>query len=99
MKIKEITVERLKNLGNYESARLNVTAQLDEEDNVNQTVEDLAFFLDFKLNEGEREKKMADISIELEKGDLNEVALEKRNEWIAKYKEAWERFNSLEFNK
>ena len=97
MVIKEITVERLKNLGNYESARLNVTAQIDENDKVDNVVEDLSFYLDYKLNENDREAKLIKLKEELNSGKLTEEGIAGREAWIEKYHDAVKRFNELEF--
>lgn len=39
MKYKTITYQRVKNLGNYESKRLELTAELDEDDNLEEAIE------------------------------------------------------------
>ena len=39
MKYKTITYQRIKNLGNYESKRLKLSAELDENDNLEEAIE------------------------------------------------------------
>ena len=38
MKYKTITYQRVKNLGNYESKRLELTAELDDDDNLEEAI-------------------------------------------------------------
>ncbi|NJL51183.1 MAG: hypothetical protein HC930_01310 [Hydrococcus sp. SU_1_0] len=38
MKFKTITYQRVKNLGNYESERLEISAELDDDDNVSKAI-------------------------------------------------------------
>lgn len=97
MQIIQVQVTRKKNLGNYETADLSVTAQLDEKDSPDKTVEDLAFYVDYKLNESERETKLAKIQGEINSGKLSDVEVAKRENWIELYNKAAERFNKLEF--
>jgi hypothetical protein len=55
MKITEISVRRVKNLGNYESLAMEFTASVDERA-INDAVGDLNTLLDYHLNKDEREK-------------------------------------------
>ena len=41
MKIKEIRYQRVKNLGNYESARLEMVAEINEDDDVEKALDNL----------------------------------------------------------
>lgn len=103
MKLKEVTIEQVKNLGNYESARLGVTAELGEGDSLDAVANDLKFYVDFKLNQDVREHKLGEINRELESGkdekgkELSPAAIKQRKGWISHYERAWERFNALEF--
>lgn len=105
MQIKEISIERVKNLGNYESIRLTETAVIDEGDDPNKATDDLKFFVEHKLNEDIRATKLAEITDELQKGidtkgkELTETGIKQRENWIDQYNQEMERFNSLEFMK
>ena len=102
MKITEITVVRKKNLGNYETTDLSITANVEGND-VNKAVDDLSFFVDYKLNQAGRDERLALIQKELEEGqlangkELTDEAKDQRLAWIDKYNEAVERANNLEF--
>ena len=41
MKIKTITYQRVKNLGNYESERIELSAELNDDDDVQKTINQL----------------------------------------------------------
>lgn len=41
MKVKEVRYQRVKNLGNYESARLELVAELNEDDDVTEAIANL----------------------------------------------------------
>lgn len=52
-KPKEITIEQVKNLGNYESRRLSLTVTLDKTDDLDQVFKHLKLKVNWLLNEGE----------------------------------------------
>ena len=103
MKIKEITAEELKNLGNYESKRLTVTAAVEEGENVDRAVDNLQFYTKYKLNEESRSIQFDKITKELEDNvdfrgkPLNEDGVRQRKDWLEKYHTAVKRAKELEF--
>lgn len=60
MKIKEIGYQRVKNLGNYESARCEMVAELNEDDDVEDCFAQLQYQVEKALgNEESNEKEVA----------------------------------------
>ncbi len=50
MIIKSISYQKVKNLGNYESERLEATATVEEDENVAEAVSQLRAFVEFQLD-------------------------------------------------
>lgn len=62
MEIKTISYQRVKNLGNYESKRLEMTAELDSNDDVDQCAAELKNHVETALGLNQPEPKPAPVA-------------------------------------
>jgi uncharacterized membrane-anchored protein len=103
MKVKEITAERLKNLGNYESKRLTLTAVVDEKEDPDKAINDLQFYTDYKVNQesrdSERDVYLKDLKsgVDVKGRELTEAGIKQRQDWLDKYDAAGKRATEIEF--
>lgn len=84
MRIAEIKLTQKKNLGNYESLELGLTAIVEESDSPSDSIEKLRNLIDWELNKNERQIKFEDFQKQ-----LLSITDEKRREqierWIEKF--------------
>lgn len=83
MRITEIQYERKKNLGNYESAGLSLTAVLEEGESANDCITRLENVADWRLNAAERDARYAKYTAEL--ADPECEKREAKEKWVAQY--------------
>lgn len=97
MKIKTITVGRVKNLGNYESSRMELVAELVEGDNVLESIERLSNTVYYKLNEADNEAKVESNNKIVASDTHSEEAKEKALDYNKRYQAFKEEVENQDF--
>jgi hypothetical protein len=97
MQIKQVTVELLKNRGNYENTKIAISADIDEKDDVSEKITELQTFIDFKLNEDARQERYLQCKEDLELLELTENEKASRIKFIEKYDDLQKKLGELEF--
>ncbi len=96
MKINNIEVKRIKNLGNYESLTIAVSGIPSPANKLSEEFDKLTKYIDFKLNEVERKTKYDKYKAELDSGELSEAEAKKATSFITRYNEFMAEIDALE---
>ncbi len=96
MKIRQITIAEIKNLGNYENRTLSITGELHDGDNLDEEIYKLQLYVHHKLNADARKEKLKEVKAKLEE-DMPDAKREKLEAYVAKYEEHTEIIRNLDF--
>jgi small-conductance mechanosensitive channel len=96
MKIREIMVSQKIQIKQYEPLDLAITATLGEDEDVNQAIDDLFKYVDYKLRQDQRKTQFDKYTAELET-DIGEKRREILNQWFVKYHELEKEILTIEF--
>lgn len=97
MKLTQITIERVKNLGNYESKRMGVTAEVSDSDSINVVISDVDLWLNWNLNRTESDYKLKQFTAELGNDELPAATRKAKEDFINWYNKTQARVEAMPF--
>lgn len=97
MRLTQITIERVKNLGNYESKRMGVTAEVTEKDDITAVMSDVDLWLNWNLNKAESDYKLKQFTAELGNDELPAATRKAKEEFVNWYNETEAKVAAMPF--
>ncbi len=99
MKIQEITVSQTKQIRQFEPRNVSITATLQDSDDPNKSLNDLVAYVDYKINQPEREDKLEKYKGIAENSESTDKDKKGAEGWLAKYYELETTMTELEFTR
>lgn len=96
MKITEITISQKIQAKQYEPVELSMTSTIDEGEDINQAIDDLRKYIDYKLRKESRDAQYEKFEKELQT-EIGEKRVEEIQAWMNKYHELEEEITKIEF--